>query len=47
MKSIILFCFSYGVCFISLAQKVTVSGTVKDADNGETLIGVNVFDKKN
>ncbi|WP_373524438.1 carboxypeptidase-like regulatory domain-containing protein [Aquiflexum sp.] len=47
MKSIILFCFFYGVCFLSLAQKVTVSGTVKDADNGETLIGVNVFDKKN
>lgn len=47
MKSIILFCFLYGVCFISLAQKVTVSGTVKDADNGETLIGVNIFDKKN
>lgn len=42
-----LFCFLNGVCFISLAQKVTVSGTVKDADNGETLIGVNIFDKKN
>lgn len=47
MKSIILFCFFYGICVISLAQKVTVSGTVKDAENGETLIGVNVFDKKN
>ncbi|SMD41919.1 Outer membrane receptor for ferrienterochelin and colicins [Aquiflexum balticum DSM 16537] len=47
MKSIMLFCFLNGVCFISLAQKVTVSGTVKDADNGETLIGVNIFDKKN
>lgn len=38
------------LCMVVLsvsAQKLTVSGTVKDAETGETLIGVNIFDKKN
>jgi len=29
----------------AMAQKVTISGSVKDIENGETLIGVNVFDR--
>jgi len=29
----------------AMAQKVTISGSVRDIENGETLIGVNVFDK--
>ncbi len=33
--------------FSLLAQKISISGTVKDGDTGETLIGVNIFDKKN
>lgn len=32
---------------VAFSQKVTVSGTVKDYNTGETLIGVNIFDKKN
>lgn len=32
---------------VAFAQKITVSGTVKDKESGETLIGVNIFDKKN
>jgi len=40
----VFFCFIFQSGF---AQKLTISGTVKDAENGETLIGVNVFDKKN
>jgi len=47
MRGIILFCVIYLIYFNAIAQKVTVSGTVKDAANGETLIGVNIFDKKN
>ena len=47
MRGVILFCIVYLIYFNALAQKVTVSGTVKDAANGETLIGVNIFDKKN
>lgn len=35
-------CFSLS----SFGQKITLSGTVKDGDSGEVLIGVNVFDKK-
>ncbi|WP_194778275.1 TonB-dependent receptor [Pararhodonellum marinum] len=29
----------------TFAQRVTINGTVKDRENGETLIGVNIFDK--
>ena len=47
MRGVILFCIVYLIYFNALAQKVTVSGTVKDAANGETLIGVNIFDRKN
>lgn len=37
------------VSFFTVAQseRHTVSGTVKDAETGESLIGVNIFDKKN
>ena len=35
------------VCFIHVsAQKHTISGYIKDASSGESLIGANVFDKK-
>lgn len=47
MKNFILFYIFYLICTTSSAQKITVSGTVKDAENGETLIGVNIFDKLN
>ena len=42
--------FTVFLCMVILkvsAQKSSVSGTVKDAETGETLIGVNIFDKKN
>jgi hypothetical protein len=47
MKRTLLFSCFFLIYFFTFAQKVTVSGTVKDATNGESLIGVNVFDKKN
>ncbi|SEF70826.1 TonB-dependent receptor [Algoriphagus boritolerans] len=45
-----VFLLTVFLAFISLclfAQKITISGTVKDGNSGETLIGVNIFDKKN
>jgi hypothetical protein len=47
MRNFILFCVFYLIYLTSSGQKITVSGTVKDAENGETLIGVNIFDKIN
>jgi hypothetical protein len=47
MKSILFYCLISLISFNAIAQKISVSGTVKDAGNGETLIGVNIFDKKN
>ncbi|PRY86626.1 TonB-dependent receptor [Mongoliibacter ruber] len=47
MKNIALSLAFFLIYSFSLAQKVSISGTVKDANNGETLIGVNVFDKQN
>lgn len=47
MKSSIILLILYGLCATCLAQKVSISGTVKDAESGETLIGVNIFDKNN
>ncbi|KEO73425.1 TonB-dependent receptor [Anditalea andensis] len=47
MKRTIFFYFFCFIYFNSSAQKVTVSGTVKDAENGENLIGVTIFDKTN
>ncbi|MCH6199081.1 TonB-dependent receptor [Aquiflexum sp. LQ15W] len=47
MKGILFYCLISLLTFKAHSQKITVSGTVKDAGNGETLIGVNVFDKKN
>lgn len=44
------FLFTIFLSFLSVSlfgQKITISGTVKDGDSGETLIGVNIFDKKN
>src|SRR5690554_5956854 len=32
--------------FSAFGQKFTINGTVKDAENGETLIGVNIFDRQ-
>ncbi|GAA0880863.1 TonB-dependent receptor [Algoriphagus jejuensis] len=46
MKNAFSFCCIYLICFYAYAQRTTISGTVKDAESGETLIGVNVFDKK-
>ncbi|MBA4300056.1 MAG: TonB-dependent receptor, partial [Cyclobacterium sp.] len=45
-----IFLLTISLSFFSLslfAQKISISGTVKDGDTGETLIGVNIFDKKN
>jgi len=47
MKRALLFCFLFFFYFNVSAQKVTVSGTVRDFETGENLIGVNIFDKKN
>lgn len=42
-----VFLFFFILCFINLAaqEKITISGYVKDAKNGEMLIGVTVFKK--
>ena len=34
-------------CGISIGQSYTISGYIKDADTGETLIGANIFDANN
>lgn len=34
------------ICFSSFSQKITINGTVKDVENGETLIGVNIYDRQ-
>ncbi len=41
VSHVLLFLFS--LCSITLAQNVSVSGTVTSADDGEPLIGVNIF----
>lgn len=40
---VLVTCLSFNL----FAQKISISGTVKDGESGEALIGVNVFDKKN
>jgi hypothetical protein len=40
-----LFALFFGAIGASFGQRVTLSGTVKDAESGETLIGVHIFDK--
>lgn len=40
---IFIFCLFLAGPALVIAQKVTVSGEVTDADNGESLIGVNIF----
>lgn len=47
MKNVLLVFIFTLISVLAFGQKVTISGTVKDASNGETLIGVNVFDKTN
>ncbi len=47
MKKYLVTVFLCLVVLSVVAQKSSVSGTVKDAETGETLIGVNIFDKKN
>lgn len=47
MRRYLLTIFLSFISLSLLAQKISISGTVKDADTGETLIGVNIFDKKN
>jgi len=47
MKNLLLLCFFYSLIISVDAQKMSISGTVKDAESGETLIGVNIFNKKN
>lgn len=48
LKYSFLFLFSLASLFaFAQTERHTVSGTVKDAETGETLIGVNIFDKKN
>ena len=47
MKKLIILGLFFFISLYASAQKLTISGTVKDAENGEALIGVNVFDKKN
>ena len=44
-----LLAFIFSVCALNVAfsQNFTLSGYVKDARSGETLIGVNVFNKDN
>lgn len=46
MKQLLLSCF---VCVVlssgALSQNTTISGYVRDAESGESLIGANVFDK--
>ncbi len=45
MKKLLLFCL---VCFVSITnaqEKFTISGYIKDAKNGEALIGVTVYKK--
>jgi hypothetical protein len=47
MKKILFIQFFLLLYSFSPAQKITVSGTVRDGGNGETLIGANVYDVKN
>lgn len=47
MKCFLSTFFLILVCFVSYAQRITISGTVKDGESGEALIGVNIFDSKN
>lgn len=47
MKGALLLSFLFLAYFSVTAQKITVSGTVKDFETGENLIGVNIFDRKN
>jgi hypothetical protein len=48
MKNTRLFIFLIFSCFVQrgFSQNFTLSGYIKDERSGETLIGVNVFDKK-
>lgn len=44
MKTVLTLVFAL-VAIAAFGQNVTINGSVKDAENGETLIGVNVFDR--
>ena len=45
-KFVLLFVFALAFCFSALAQQGKVSGVVKDAESGETLIGVSIYEEK-
>ena len=45
--SLLTFIFSVFALNITFSQNFTLSGYAKDARSGETLIGVNVFNKNN
>lgn len=46
MKKIFLILFLFTLN-ISAQEKFTIAGTIKDSSTGETLIGVNIYDKDN
>lgn len=43
MRTVFIFCAYFCLYASATAQKFTVSGTVKDKDSGENLIGANVY----
>ena len=45
MKKTILLFFICAICSINAQEKSTISGYLKDAKNGEALIGVTVYKK--
>ncbi|MEX0883268.1 MAG: TonB-dependent receptor, partial [Cyclobacteriaceae bacterium] len=45
MKNLIFILLLFGLNLPGLAQKITVSGTVKEEGTGEHLIGANIYDK--
>jgi len=47
MKKIFLLCLFSGIVTFLSAQKYTISGYVTDIENGEKLIGANVYDANN
>ncbi|MHA7130682.1 carboxypeptidase-like regulatory domain-containing protein [Algoriphagus namhaensis] len=46
MKRIIFSALGCLLALYSFGQKISLSGTVRDAGSGESLIGVNIFDPK-
>ena len=45
LVSVVFFSFM-AICSSAIAQTYTISGFIKDAENGETLLGANVYVKK-